>query len=231
MKQLARIARWFSWTPSRWLHGILVGLVLGSVLGGAAYALGPTATSFPGKMTLQDGELAARIVAVPLRQVIEEVARLSGAQVQWLGQGGEETVSVEFPALPFSEAMRRLLGEKNFLLFYASAAEGTKLTQIWISSEGKGGWQALRTLRPVPGGNTTPLSSSDSPVHIEESLETLIQTALYDQDPLVRLDAITQAGGYAQKDPGVKAILSHIAHTDRNPQVQEAASEVLAGME
>jgi hypothetical protein len=232
MKRLTPTTPWFSWTPGLWLHGILVSLVLGSLSVCAVYAAGPAAVSFPGKITLQDGKMTARIVAAPLRRVIEEVSKLSGAQIRWLSQGGEEPVSVEFTDLPFSEALRRILGEKDFVLFYPSAREGARLPQIWIYPRGQAGGQLV----VIQEGETTPPAPSDTAPSVESppvepDLDSLIETALHDQDMSVRLDAITQLGGYAQEDPLAKTILSQVAHSDSNPQLRKSAAELLQNME
>jgi hypothetical protein len=224
MKRSMLMARWSSRTPSCWLRGILVSLVLCTGPVGATYALGPMAGTSPGQIGLQDGKLTARIVAAPLRQVMEEVSRRSGAQVRWLGNQAEERlVSAEFTALPLPEALGRILGETNFLLFYASAGKGTTLTQIWISSKGTAGRQ--------PGLIPQPAAVEEDAEPDAIPIDTLVQTAVSIAEPAVRIDAITRLGGYAQQDPKVAGILSHLASNDSNPQVRAAASEVLAGIE
>jgi len=230
MKCSTLIVRRSSWILSHWLLGIVVSLALGSVPVRATYALDPVATNLPGTITLHDDMLTVRVKAVPLQQVMEEVSRLSGAQIRWLSQDGEEPVSAEFPALPFSEALRRILGERNFLLFYTSPRGETKLTQIWISSGGQAGRQPVLTRQPVPQGKTTQVTEGPDE-ETAQALEVVIQTALNDEDLSSRLGAIEYLGHYAQEDPRVKAILSQLAQSDNNPQVQDVASAMLEGME
>jgi hypothetical protein len=217
-------AKRFPQILSRWLHGILVSLVLGTELAGAAHALDPAST-LPGQITLQDGKLTAQFTATPLRQVMEEVSRVSGAQVRWLrGRAEERPVSAGFTDLPLPEALRRILGETDFLLFYTSLGEDMKLSQIWISSK------------------TQPDPAWDSPAQSEESVavqaepdtipvDTLIQEAVSTGDLSLRVEAIAGLGGYAQADPRVKGILSHLASNDGNPRVRAVAAEVLSGIE
>jgi hypothetical protein len=64
-----------------------------------------------------------------------------------------------------------------------------------------------------------------------QSLDVLVQTALNDEDLSSRLGAIASLARHAQEDVRVKETLSQLAHSDSNPQVQGAASAVLAGME
>jgi len=211
-------------TPGRWLRGILVGLILSAGPVDAVYALGPAAVTSPGQIILLDGKLTAQLVAAPLRQVIEEVSRRSGAQVRWLGSQAEERlVSVEFTALPLPEALGRILGETNFLLFYTPTGGGTKLTQIWISAKGTGEGQP--GLTPLPAAVEGHAALDTLPI------DTLLQTAVSIAEPSVRIEAIARLGEYAQQDPKVEGVLSHLAANDTNPQVQAAASEVLAGLE
>jgi hypothetical protein len=211
-------------TPSRWLSGILVSLILGTELVSAADALGPAAT-FPGQIALQNGKLTARLTATPLRQVMEEVSRVSKARVRWLGgQAEERPVSAEFTAVPLPEALRRILGETDFLLFYTSVREGAKLTQIWISPK----------TRPHPPSDSAAQNEDSMAEQAEPGptpVATLIQVAVGAERPSLRIEAIARLGAYAQADPKVEGILSHLASNDGNPQVRAAAAEVLAGID
>jgi hypothetical protein len=243
MRRSMLIARRSSWTPGRWLCSLLVSLIVGNASVRTAYPLDPAAVNFPGKIMLQDGKLTARFAATPLWQVMAEVSKLSGAEVFWLSQGGEEPVSADFTALPFSEALQRILGKNNFLLFYTSIGEEGRLTQIWISSRGIGKGHPMRELPPGLAMTAPPLPAVDPASQGGEAvaagqepidampLETVIQTAMNDDDLSVRLEAIARLKQDAQEDPRVKVTLSHIARNDSDPQVRDAASNALAEME
>ena len=204
------------------MGGTLFGLTFSVLSAVPAHAHDPRVANFPGTITFCDGKLSARIVATPLRHVMAEISRLSAAQVQWLNAGGEELVSVEFSNLPVVDALQQILAEKNFLLFYSSSNGEERLTQVWISSREHGGEQ-IRTAMQVREGNSEK-QDENPPV----PLATLMQIALNDQDPAVRLEAIEHLEGYAYEDPQAEAFLSQLAHHDPDPQVQEAASEALA---
>ncbi|HJY82977.1 MAG TPA: HEAT repeat domain-containing protein [Candidatus Binatia bacterium] len=243
MRRSMLIARWSSWTPGGWLCSLLVSLIIGNASIRTAYPVDPVAVNFPGKITLQDGKLTAQLTSTPLWQVMEEVSKLSGAEVFWLNPGGEEPVSADFTALPFSEALQRILGKNNFLLFYTSTGEEGRLTQIWISSRGIGKGHPMRALPPGQAMMTPPLPAVDPASQGGETvapgrealdsmpLDTVIQTAMNDDDLSVRLEAIARLKQDAQEDPRVKATLSHIARNDSDPQVRDAASNALAEME
>src|SRR5215510_2555090 len=121
MNQLRWMARWLFGIVCRWLGGLLVSVVLSNT---PAVASPPKDGAFPGKLTLQNETLAAQVTAVPLGQVMAELGRLSGAQVIWRTPRDEKPFSVEFPALPLTEAITRLLREKNFMLFYSPTKGG-----------------------------------------------------------------------------------------------------------
>jgi len=220
---------------------MVVSLVLSTGPIGSAFAFGPVPAPLPRQITLQDGRLTAQVVATPLRQVMEEMSRVSGARVRWLsGQAEENPVSVEFTAIPLPEALRRILKEMNFLLFYTSTGNSTKLTEVWILS-GIGKSQVGHTPTPV-SPEMVPLPIADSTSQSEEAedrqaqfaampLEILIQTAVGTSDPPLRIEAIAYLGRRAAEDSTVERILSHLASNDSNPQVRAAAAEVLAGIE
>jgi hypothetical protein len=230
MKRLPIARRGLSWILNLWLLGILASLNLGGPSASAASEAEPAAVNFPGKITLLDGKLTAQVVSAPLRQVMEEVSKLSGAQVHWLSHEDDTMVSMEFVDLPFSEALRRILGEKNFAFSFTSTKTGERLLQIWVFSNKQAEGQTVLTSLSLPQGGV-PLLHNDFTAPVEQDNDILIQIALLDQDPLARLDAITQLGGYAQEDQRLKMILSQVADNDSNRQVQEAAKELLQNME
>src|SRR5262245_60152450 len=114
MSYSSRTAKWTLWILRGWLLGAFLIVTMSDSLVYAAEVQSSAAANLSGKIILQDERMTARIIAIPLRQVMEEIGRLSGARVWWMSQGGEEPVSVAFLALPLSEALRRILGQKNF---------------------------------------------------------------------------------------------------------------------
>lgn len=225
MEQSTRRVGQPAWIPSRWLCGILLSLICHVLSIAAAHAHDPGVESFPEMITLREGKLSVRIVATSLRQVLGEIKRLSGAQIQWLNEGGEEFLSVEFSNLPVAEALQQILAKKNFLLLYSSSHTEERLTQIWISSGGHERGQPQTV--PQVGARDAEKQDSNLPV----TLDTLMLIALNDQDSAVRLEAIGHLEGYADEDPQAEAFLSYLAHHDRDPQVQTAALEALARLQ
>jgi hypothetical protein len=199
-----------------WFRSFVITVValLPRVLLAAPSADSPPHTS-PAVLTLQDGKLTAQIASLSLHQVMKEISRLSGAEVLWLGQAEEEQISAEFSAIPLAEALRRLLGEKNFMLFYVGAGRETRLAQIWISPH-------LSTTTV-----TQPVSAAPAASHLAPP--DLLQTVLYGPDASARAQAVQHLQGY-QQDPRVKRILSQVARNDADPGVQQVASSLLATM-
>jgi hypothetical protein len=221
MTRFSPLARWPSETLRWWLRGLLASLVLACAPGYAADAPTLGVGNFPGTLTLREKTLAARVAAVPLRQVMAELSRLSGAQVRWLTPGGEEPVSVDFPARPLAEALERLLGEQNFLLFYTEAGAGMRLTRIWISAR-----ETSQERPPAHGSEpagTPPPPPVRQPLPSRQGDYRSSQTAMDAQGPLARSGISTQSQRGPQEDPPLNLIPSQEAHSESSPQGQAAA--------
>jgi len=179
---------------------------------------------------------------------MEEISRLSGAQVRWLdAEVREQAVSVEFTALPLTEALRRILRTTNFLLVSTSGSGGTHLTQIWITARGESIESPGRTRQPVSpvqptprageaaqdveppheAGRQTALRAAQAAPDVQQAPEALLQLAMSAADLGTRLHAIESVRRYAREDPRIRALLADLAHADANPQVRDVASVVL----
>jgi hypothetical protein len=177
---------------------------------------------------LKDGRLSAHIVSMSLQDVMRELGRLSGAEVHWVGESGQEAISKVFEELPFTEALRRILDEKDFKLVYpANNRAGSALPrQIWIYPEGQA--QA-----PPPASQKQPASpppANNEPLPAAQAIETLIGTATSHPKAPERLDAITQLAGYAGEDPRIRPLLAEVARRDGSGQVRAAAKELLENL-
>jgi hypothetical protein len=244
MKNLARI----SVLIHALLSMLLVVLALDSspvFAGGAPYAKTP-----PFKMTLKDGKLTAQIQTAPLHKVIEEIGRLTGAEIRWLTHEEEDQVSAEFIDLPLYEVFETILKE-NFTLSYTIFGKEKKLTGIWILSNGKRS-EPVPTPRAITAtngfsmlqegyaenapewGRTRARKDPKNRVEREEwareplPVEPVAEINLTEQPPSVRLQAVELLAMHAEKDQEARTILSHFAHTDPDPQMREMASSVLS---
>lgn len=252
MKHATLLVKRSSWTPGRWLLGMLISLVLGSIPVCAASPGNPEAEDVSEQITFQDGKLTARIVRAPLRQMMEEISRLSGVQVRWLdAEVREQAVSVEFTALSLPEAIRRILSTTNFLLVSTAGSGGTQLAQIWIAARGDGieqpahPRQTVAHVQPTPSAgeaapdmeppheaeHQTSLNTAQAAPDVQQAPEALLQLAMSAAELGTRLHAIESVGRYAREDPRVRAVLADLAHNDANPQVRDVASMVLGERE
>lgn len=194
----------------------------------------------PERVDLRDGKLTVHLAQTSLQWTMNEVGRLSGAEIVWLNQVGEETVSAHFTALPFTEALGRILRGKNFLLFYTTKGKKDKLTQIWISAP-TGKREALPGHLSKAEPSTTPsiiTSASETQQNDEETtdgeialsslaLDDLVQIALGEKNQVLRLDAISLLGQELQENPRVKELLTRIAREDADPSVRQIAALTL----
>lgn len=208
----------------QWWCGLVVGAILHGVSLPASYALGPPNATFSGVMTLQNGRLTLNVVGVPLRHVLEEFGRLSGTHIRWLNADGSPPLSMTFSEVPVSLAIQRILGENNFLLFYSLTTGGLQLSQIWVVSQKIGASSAVNL--PESSGAALPPPTVQS-TELADDTETLLQAAVNDPDPTIRLDAVSQLGAYAHEDPRVQVILSQVAQKENDPQIKKTVAEIL----
>jgi hypothetical protein len=188
----------------------LLALLLASgILLNHAAARGATLDAFPGALALQEGKLTAKLNAVPLKRVMQEIGSLSGAEIIWLQPDGAGPVSVDFSNVPLARALRLILGEKNFLLFYSSADDEAHLSQIWISSG---------------GGNQATASTA---VNVA-LLRQWHRTALRDAPVALQLQAVERLKQQASTHEQARRLLTHLARWADNLQVQRAAAAAVA---
>lgn len=240
MPQLFSYERWSLKGINWWMCCLLLSLAFGESCDDHVLAANAKAAAFPGTLTLQEGKLTARIAAIPLRQVITEVARLSDAQVLWLGPQDLRPVSVAFSSLSIAEALERLLPQKNFLLLYASKDNDARLRQIWISSPGAGVAELQITKRPPlteqPQTTEQPEVMNDDPPaeadpEFNAVLDAHIETVLRETDANYRIEAIEALSGMSGSDARIRPLLAQLANTEQDAQVRGAAEEALAGLE
>jgi len=212
MRRTPSTTNWDAWRLTCQALSLLVVLVVSDRALGVGNVQGAATDKFPGKLLFQDGKLTAQITGTPLRQVIEEIGRLSGARVRWLGPVAEEPVTVAFTNTSLSRALRLILGERNFLLLYASAEADAQLNQIWISPAQHGTGQLTQaSLVRVSAG----------------TLWKLQRTALRGQNLSARFQAVEQLKRYAQTDARAKAALSRVARAAEDLFIRQTAARAL----
>ena len=115
------------------LRDLAAGAAAAAVAAGAPVAPTPTPAS---QVILHGRTMTARFAAVPLGSAMAEVARASGAEVQWFGYGPTEAdaVSVSFEDLPVTLGIERIVRPRSFLLFWSTANDVPRLSRIVVLS-------------------------------------------------------------------------------------------------
>ena len=159
--------------------------------------------------------LTLDVASMPLRTLLLEVGRQSGAQVRIEGLD-ERTVSEAFTRLPLDEALRRLLGDSNFTLVYAGAPEtGDKPSSL-----------RLKELR-VYGGEGPVVSSTAArrPTPSPRPTAAGPATAPHGAAPTRPGQRPTPAGPAAARQPGApNQPQPQAPDADAVPQDQDAAA-------
>jgi len=83
------------------------------------WAVGASAADTTGPVVrYRDDRLSVRLEKVPLEDVLDEIARATGAEVRGAPRDVHD-VTATFDDVPMPEALHRLLGDQNFMLRYA----------------------------------------------------------------------------------------------------------------
>ena len=175
------------------------------------------AAADPPSISYRDDRLSVHASDVPVRDVLEEVTRQSGATVR--GTVPDDKVSATFDALPLREALARLLGDRSFTLVYADTgrlkaielkgAAGAQKSSVEARASDKDGkkarWDTLERVfddkRPVPVDGTVAEASGKSEVTWQE----LLGTAANHDNPVVRAEAFRAAVREVDRNPAMRA--------------------------
>ena len=167
-----------------------------------------------------DDTLTVRITHEPVRDVLDEIGRQTGAEIQ--GQLAEaRDVSADFEAVPLSDALRRLLGNENFALVYGEKGrlKAVKLlggSQVVSTSTGRATMMPTTTV-PELSEEATATSLLDTPVTLlmgsrlarllgrqSAPLREVIEVGLRSPDPAVRADTVRVALQTVEKEPRLR---------------------------
>ncbi len=157
----------------------------------------PSSDSPEIRIELNRGLLSADIDDAPLPKVLEEIGKLAGFKVvRVAGFDDFPRVTSKIEKQALQEALERLLGNANRILFY-SQGEGAEsrrvLSQLWLLGPGEDAAAAAQTVElidelqheePVKRSQAAlRLVQQPDPRPVFENLALLLQT---DPDPLVR---------------------------------------------
>src|SRR5438128_1324102 len=141
----------------------------------AAAALRPSsapavAERSPPIVTYRSDQLSVRLEKVPLEDVLAELGRVSGAEIQGAPREPRD-ITAQFDDVPLPEALFRLIGDQNFMLTYG---EGDRLRTIELF----GGPQEPRdatSTSPATGsvGSPSPAAGSTMPQNVAVAISLL----------------------------------------------------------
>ena len=107
----------------------------GTVIGETA------AISIASSIDFNNGKLSVSCKGMPLSQVIREVSRQSGIEIQFIGEHPSSTVNIHLTDTLLEKSLRLLLREENTVFIYADKEKdgiyGRQLTKVFILPEGE----------------------------------------------------------------------------------------------
>jgi hypothetical protein len=172
----------------------------------------------PPMIRYADDALSLHVVNMPLRDVLQAIARQAGVAVRG-GAGETREVNVGFENVPFVQALRRLLGVRNFVVTYdgghprvlevleptgAPAADTTVQTAAEAAPSAAQSIAALLDARPPVPLSTNLVQALGARAM---SLRQLLDLAVNNTDKGVRGIAMGAAVEALQTDPELRAAM------------------------
>jgi len=153
------------------------------------------AISIASSIDFNDGKLSVSCKDMPLSQVIREVSRQSGIDIQFIGEHPSSTVDIHFSDSLLEKGLRLLLREENTIFIYADTDKdgvyGRQLAKVFILPEGEnsnvnngidkvvetlsGISQQIQNSIPQPYKDSNAYSSTNNPL-IDQALYELSET-------------------------------------------------------
>jgi acylphosphatase len=178
----------------------------------------PAATPGVMKMRVDEGRVTGEIQAVPIQQVLEELAARTGIVFEVPAQENDP-VSITFYKVTVQEAVQRLVGASNSMIYYTRDETGTnRIQRVRIfSSPGKNPQPSLRYI----GTGTVTKTGDDTVDTPDQALKVLAESKKVD----LRQKAVEVLVA-AKGDAAVQALTQAV--NDTAPEVRVAAIEGLA---
>src|SRR5437016_827213 len=210
--------RW-AWACGR----VMAGIVLAAML---CWRNARAAEDTPAPLIRYSNDaLTVRLSGVPNSEILEELARQSGAEIR--GQVREpREVTADFKSVPLPEALARLLGEQNFALVYR---KGGRLKAVRLLGDDQAG-APTTTLPATPAapfpGSLAELIDRHPPVPVagqladalgaqSATLRQLLDLSLHHGDPAVRAEALRTGMATLETEPELRsAVLSEVNNAD-----------------
>jgi hypothetical protein len=156
--------------------------------------------------------LTVRLQGVPLHAALKAIERESGVALALLGPLREE-ITIAFDDLPLEQGLRRLLGNRSYILFYAAAGPGQPA--------------ALRQVKVLPKGREGVRAEGPSE---QPGVMQSRQAGLGGPDPEKRMEAVMALA--AGEEPGKSLdLLIEVLRQDKDNDVREAALHALESLD
>jgi len=199
--------------------------------------------------------LTVRLSGVPNSEILEELARQSGAEIRGQVREARE-VTADFESVPLPEALARLLGEQTFALVYGKGGRLKAVRLLGGSQEVAEASAKPPTATPptVPGApslsSLAELIDRYPPVPVtgqladalgaqSATLRQLLDLSLHHGDPAVRAEAVHTGITAVEAQPELRtavihelsnadnAFLSDLLRTSASGQAEDVAAQVL----
>ncbi len=235
--------RW-AWACGRVMAGIVLAVML-------CWRNARAAEDTPAPLIRYSNDaLTVRLSGVPNSEILEELARQSGAEIR--GQVREpREVTADFKSVPLPEALARLLGEQNFALVYR---KGGRLKAVRLLGDDLAGAPTTTTLPATPAapfpGSLAELIDRHPPVPVagqladalgaqSATLRQLLDLSLHHGDPAVRAEAVRTGIAAVEAEPTLRtavigelsnadsAFLSALLRASASEQAEDVAMQVL----
>src|SRR2546427_8197190 len=171
--------------------------------------------------------LTVRLSGVPNSEILEELARQSGAEIRGQVREARE-VTADFQSVPLPEALARLLGEQDFALVYG---KGGRLKAVRLLGGSRAGAPTSPTVPPTAAvapfpGSLPELIDRHPPVPVagqladalgaqSATLRQLLELSLHHEDPAVRTEALRTGIATIEKEPALRAaVISELSNAD-----------------
>jgi hypothetical protein len=218
---------------SRW-QAALLGL-LAAVLLGTVHA----DDQAPGRVVrYEDDRLSVKLDKVPVSDVLDELSKVSGAEIRGQANGGD--VTAEFDAVPLSEALHRLLGDQNFALVYGDSGKLKAVKLLGGPQQAPPPGVATAGVRPQPSpaagtndpGTILRLFASQSPVAVTGRLaqtlgsetatfQQLMEAGMHNEDAGIRAEAVRAGLQGIERDANLRTAVLNTVNAMDDAQLGE----------
>ena len=190
------------------------------------WAGGSTAADEPFVLRAEGDRMMLKATDAPLREVLTEIVNQTGIRIIIHGEL-DGVLCADFSDLPLDEGLKRLFKEFNYVFIYdpgKGKAGTSSVKEVIIYSKKGESSKGSSELRVITRQGQDSEEVIESPEVKEAPIES-IATALEDEDPEVREEAVDRLG--ESEDDLALARLTEVLLKDKDSDVRESAAEAL----